>query len=459
MRIIADLQIHSKYSRACSRDLIPKNIGHWADKKGIQVIGTGDFTHPKWLAELKETLGEAKPGLYILKADPVEARRGVPDSNGMPRHAATGVPSALFMLTSEVSSIYKQGDKVRRVHNMIFAPSFEAVDKIIIGLEKTGANLKADGRPIMGVHCDDLVKIVKEASQDAEVIPAHAWTPHFGVFGSLSGFDSIEEAFGDQAKYIRAIETGLSSDPKMNWQISGLDKYSLTSNSDAHSLRKIGREANVFEIPEDKLSYAEIISILYSKDPARFLYTIEFFPEEGKYHLDGHRDCKFSCLPGQTKKLNGICPICGKKLLVGVLNRVDDLADREFGFVPPRAVPFKNLIPLEEVIADVFEVGTRSKKVLAMYEQMTGAVSPSFKGGAPREAGGGGWSEFEILLDLNEDQISKISATEIAKSVIRVREGNVHIEGGYDGVFGKIHIYTDQEREKLFKKSKQLGLF
>ncbi len=421
MRIIADLQIHSKYSRACSQELIPKNIGQWADKKGIAVIGTGDFTHPKWLAELKSELEETKPGLYSLR-----------DKSSR----------AYFMLTAEVSSIYKQGDKVRRVHNMIFAPNFEAVDKIIAGLEKTGANLRADGRPIMGVHCETLVKIVKNASSEAEVIPAHAWTPHFGVFGSLSGFNSVEEAFGDQAKYIKAIETGLSSDPKMNWQISSLDKYSLTSNSDAHSLRKIGREANVFEIDPNKLSYNEIIRVLYGKNPKEFLFTIEFFPEEGKYHLDGHRDCKFSCLPAQTKKLKGICPVCGKKLLVGVLNRVDELADRELGFIPPRAIPFKNLIPLEEIIAETWDIGTASKKVLAMYEQMVGQHP-----------------EFEILLDLDEEQISKISTPEIAQSVIRVRGGQVQIEGGYDGIFGKIHIYSDAEREKLFKKSRQTSLF
>ena len=430
MRIIADLQIHSKYSRACSQELNPKNIGHWADKKGIQVIGTGDFTHPKWLKELKDVLEEVFPGLYQLR-----------DKSA----------SAYFMLTSEVSSIYKQGDKVRRVHNMIFAPNFEAVDKIIAGLEKVGANLKADGRPIMGVHCDSLVKIVKEASAEAEVIPAHAWTPHFGVFGSLSGFNSIEEAFGDQAKYIKCIETGLSSDPKMNWQISGLDKYSLTSNSDAHSLRKLGREANVFEIDEKKLSYTEIISSLYSKDPKRFLYTIEFFPEEGKYHLDGHRDCKFSCLPKQTKKLKGLCPVCGKKLLVGVLNRVDELADRDYGFTPPRAVPFRSVIPLEEIIADVLGVGTQSKKVMSLYEKMTNSKSQN-----PNNES---ISEFQILLDLDQNQITKISTPEIAQSIIRVREGKVNIEGGYDGLFGKVHIYSEAEREKLFKKVKQKSLF
>jgi DNA helicase II / ATP-dependent DNA helicase PcrA len=442
MRIIADFQIHSKYSRACSQELNPKNIGLWADKKGIGVIGTGDFTHPGWLLELKESLVETKPGLYQLKSPPPN----LPPQGG-------GAKRSYFMCTAEVSSIYKQGDKVRRVHNMIFAPNFEAVDKIIAGLEKVGANLKADGRPIMGVHCDDLVKIVKEASSSAEVIPAHAWTPHFGVFGSLSGFDSIEEAFGDQAKYIHAIETGLSSDPKMNWQISGLDKYSLTSNSDAHSLRKIGREANVFEIPEEKLSYAEIVSALYSKDPARFLFTIEFFPEEGKYHLDGHRDCKFSCLPSQTKKLKGICPVCGKKLLVGVLSRVDELSDRDLGFTPPRAIPFKSVIPLEEIIAETLGVGTQSKKVVAMYERMVNSVT------CDKLQVTGKTNEFEILLDWPEDQIAKISSPEIAQAIIRVRQGKVSLEGGYDGEFGKIHIYSKEEKEKLFNKTKQKSLF
>jgi uncharacterized protein (TIGR00375 family) len=421
MKVIADLQIHSKYSRACSQELSPKNIGHWADKKGVTVIGTGDFTHPQWLQELKDALEQKNEGLYVLRDESA---------------------NAFFMCTAEVSSIYKQGDKVRRVHNMILAPSFEVVDQIIIGLEKVGANLKSDGRPIMGVHCDDLVTIVKNASKDAEIIPAHAWTPHFGVFGSLSGFDSIEEAFGDQAKYIHAIETGLSSDPKMNWQISKLDKYSLTSNSDAHSLRKIGREANVFEIPQQRLSYSEIISALYSKDPTRFLYTIEFFPEEGKYHLDGHKDCKYSCLPSQTKKLKGICPVCGKKLLVGVLSRVNDLADREFGYVPPKIVPYKNVIPLEEIIAETLGVGVSSKKVIAIYESMV-SQSP----------------EFEILLDLSEEQLNQLGYPDVAKSILRVRSNQVRVEGGYDGIFGKVHIYEEGEREIALKKPTQTSLF
>jgi len=441
MRVIADLQIHSRYSRACSQELTPKNIGLWADKKGIQVVSTADFTHPKWFLELKENLEETKPGLYRLKDKSAKA---------------------YFFCATEVSSIYKQGDKVRRVHNMVFAPNFEAVDRIIAGLKKAGANLNADGRPITGIHCDDLVKIVLDADPASVIIPAHVWTPHFGVFGSLSGFDSVEEAFGDQTKHIFAIETGLSSDPKMNWQISNLDKYSLVSNSDAHSLRKIGREANVFEIDEDKLSYAEIIRIIRDRNPKEFLYTLEFFPEEGKYHLDGHRDCKFSCEPPKTKKLGGLCPVCGKKLLVGVLNRVDALGDpsrlrlaeagRDHGFVPKSSTPFKSVIPLEEIIAETMGVGTQSKKVLAMYEQMVNTQHTAHSTQKKTD-------EFSILLDLNYHQIAKISTSAIAEAVTRVREGKVSLTGGYDGVFGKINIFNEKEREKLSLKQKQKTLF
>ena len=420
MRIIADLQIHSRYSRACSQDLNPGNIGKWADKKGIAVIGTGDITHPLWLAELKNSLEETKPGLYQLKDKSAKA---------------------YFLLSGEVSSIYKQGEKVRRIHNMIWAPNFAAADKIRDGLEKRGANLNSDGRPIMGIKCPDLVQIVKEADAKAEVVPAHAWTPHFGLFGSLSGFDSVEEAFGDQSKHIFAIETGLSSDPKMNWRLSGLDQYSLVSNSDAHSLRKIGREANVFEVDPDKISYEEIIRIIKDKNPKEFKYTIEFFPEEGKYHLDGHADCKFSCLPAVTKKYGGLCPQCGKKLLVGVLNRIEALSDREDGYVPKRAIPFKNVIPLEEIIAETYGTGV-GKKVLNTYERMTAQIP-----------------EFEILLDLPKEEISQISNSAVAESVTRVREGKVSVLGGYDGLFGVIHIYENKERKNLLKKAEQVSLF
>jgi uncharacterized protein (TIGR00375 family) len=438
MRIIADLQIHSKYSRACSQDLNPGNIAKWADKKGITVVGTGDFTHPKWLAELKEALVETKLGLYQLR-----------DKSA----------NAYFLLSAEISSIYKQGDKVRRIHNVILAPNFAAVDRIIARLEKTGANLKSDGRPIMGVKCPDLVKIVLDADSRNVIIPAHAWTPHFGLFGSLSGFDSVAEAFGDSSKHIFAIETGLSSDPRMNWQISALDNYTLVSNSDAHSLRKIGREANVFEIPEEKLSFDEIIRVIKERNPQEFLYTIEFFPEEGKYHLDGHADCKFSCSPSETKKYKGVCPKCGKKLLVGVLNRVEALADREYGFTPKRAIPFKSVIPLEEVIAATYGTGV-GKKVLDTYERMVTTPPASGHPLFTKEGVGGScYSEFQILLDLPKEEIAKISDLMIAESVIRIREGQVKLAGGYDGVFGKIEIYSDAERKKLFKKAEQESLF
>ncbi len=420
MKLIADLHIHSKYARACSPDLIPENLAIWADKKGIAVLGTGDFTHSGWLVDLKNALIEAEPGLYKMK---------------------TGLSKTRFLLSAEVSSIYKQGDKVRRVHNLLLAPSFSAVEALNSELTKRGVNLRSDGRPIMGLHCSELVKIAKTVDEKIEIIPAHAWTPHFGVFGSLSGFDSLDEAFGEEAKHIFAIETGLSSDPKMNWQVENLDSISLISNSDAHSLRKIGREANVFEIDIAGLSYDRIISIIKNKNPKEFLYTLEFFPEEGKYHLDGHRDHGFSCSPEQTKEYNGICPVCGKQLLRGVRHRVSDLGNRKFGFEPQGTIPYKSVIPLEEVIAETFGVGTSSKKVLSMYEQMV-AKQP----------------EFTILLDLPKQEIATIGTQDIAESIERVRHGQVHIEPGYDGVFGKIQIYSLEEREKL-NKSKQSQLF
>ncbi len=441
MKVIADLHIHSKYARACSRDLNPENLAVWADKKGITVLGTGDFTHPLWLQELKHALVESEPGLYKLK-------------DGLVKNLSGKSPVARFILTAELASIYKQGDKVRRVHNLVFAPNFTAADKFIALLEKRKVNLKSDGRPIMGLSCEELLKICKDADVAMELVPAHAWTPHFGVFGSLSGFDTLQEAFGEMTKYIFAIETGLSSDPKMNWQVPDLDSISLISNSDAHSLRKLGREANILEINEKKLSYAEIIRAIRERNSSagngsQFIETLEFFPEEGKYHMDGHADCKFSCLPEETKRLGGICPMCGKKLLRGVLYRVEELAAgsrgvdlRQYGFQPDGAVPFRSIIPLEEIIAETFGVGVASKKVLEMYEAMV-ANRP----------------EFELLLSEVEDEIARVSSPQIAESVMRVRQGQVHIAGGYDGVFGKIQIYTPEERAARMLKPKQRSLF
>lgn len=417
MRYIADLHIHSKYSRACSKDLEIPKINEWAKIKGIQIIGTGDFTHPEWLQHLKENLVEEKPGLYKVK--------GIEDS-------------ALFMLTTELSCIYKQGDKTRRLHICIFAPDFITVDKINSALEKKGVNLKSDGRPIMGLHADELAKIVFEANEKSLVIPAHAWTPWFSVFGSYSGFDSLEECFGEVSKYIYSIETGLSSDPPMNWRLSALDNITLISNSDAHSPANIGREANVFEIPEDELSYDEIYRIIKEKDKKRFLYTIEFFPEEGKYHNDGHRNCKINFLPAETKKNKGICPVCKKPLTIGVLNRIDQLADREVGFKLD-SIPYKSIVPLPEIISEVVEVGKNSKKVQSIYEELIK------KGG----------SEFEILLDKDYKELESITLPEIALAIQNVREQKVEPIAGYDGEFGIIKAL----KEGQIKKPAQDSLF
>ncbi len=428
MKFITDLHIHSKFARACSPQLVPENIALWCAKKGIGIVGTGDFTHPGWMNELEEKLEEVRPGLYALMSRP--------STGSGPQNKVN------FIFSAEVSSIYKQGDKVRRVHNLVFAPSIEAAKKFNTALEKRGANLKSDGRPIMGVHCDELVKIAKDTDPHIEIIPAHAWTPHFGVFGSLSGFNSLEEAYGDYAKYIFAIETGLSSDPAMNWQVPELDSISLISNSDPHSLHRLGREANVLEVDPEKLSYNEIIRIIKNKDPKEFISTIEFFPEEGRYHLDGHRDCKFSCTPEETKRLTGVCPVCGKQLLKGVLNRVSALSKRDFGYKPSRVVTFQNLIPLEEIIAESFEFGVGSKKVQAEYERILAHNT-----------------EFEILTDLTKKNLSEITTENIVTSILRVRNNELTITPGYDGQYGTVHIYSKQEKLEMKNKAKPQALF
>lgn len=421
MKTYVDLHIHSKYARACSKDLTPRNIVLWCAKKGIGIVGTGDFTHPKWFHELGEVLVEKESGLYGLQNGSTDVR---------------------FLYTAEVSSIYKQGEKVRRVHNLIFAPTREAAGKLNSALRDWGVNLSSDGRPITKLQCAELVKMCKETDERIEVIPAHAWTPHFGVFGSLSGFDSLQEAYGEMAKYIFAVETGLSSDPAMNWQVQALDNISLISNSDPHSLHRLGREANCFEMEVAARSFAEVIRIIKDKNPKEFLYTVEFFPEEGRYYLDGHADCEFSCKPSQTKKFAGVCPVCGKKILRGVLARVGDLGNREQGVVPDHAVPFKNTIPLEEVIADTYNMGVVSKKVQLKYEALVGQVR-----------------EFDLLFNLEGTELRQICGREIAESIERVREGAVHIQAGYDGKYGKIHIYTDEEREAMLARPKQGALF
>lgn len=415
MRYIADLHIHSKYSRACSKNLDLEHNREWAIKKGIQIVGTGDFTHPVWLSELKNKLEEARPGLFKLKGTDEEV---------------------LFMLTTEVSCIYKQGDKTRRIHLCIFVPDFKTVDKIIEELEKRNVNLRSDGRPIMGVHADEVTKIVMEANKNAMVIPAHVWTPWFSVFGSKSGFDTLEECFGNQAKEIFAIETGLSSDPNMNHRLSMLDNITLISNSDAHSPANLGREANVFEISKEELSFNEIRRILKEGDKERFLYTIEFFPEEGKYHHDGHINCKINFTPEETKKNNGLCPVCKKPLVIGVLNRVEELADRK-SFKQEKFIPHKYIVPLAEILAEAYGYRKVSKKVQEIYEELVGK-----KG-----------SEFEILLDMPYEELEKIVVPEVLEGIKNMREQNVKPVAGYDGVYGVIQ--TLKEGQSIKEQNKK----
>jgi uncharacterized protein (TIGR00375 family) len=423
MRIIADLHIHSKYSRAVSQEMTLENIAIWARKKGVQVMGTGDFTHPQWFNDIKTKLEPAEGGLYKIR-------------EMITKHEFPPF-SARFMLTTEISSIYSKGGKARRIHNLIFAPSIEAVEKINTKLGWIG-NLKSDGRPILGLGSKELLKIILDADERCILVPAHAWTPWFSIFGSMSGFDSIEECFDEMAPRIFAIETGLSSDPAMNWRLPALDKISLISNSDAHSLQKIAREANVFDC---ELSYDGIINALKSKDPKKFLYTIEFFPEEGKYHYDGHRDCGICFSPEETAKYKGICPKCGKKLVIGVLNRVDKLASRPLGEMPNGAIPYKNLIPLDEIIGAAFGVGPKSKKVGDAYEKLILNFG----------------SEIDILLNISHGNISSASDARIGEAIKRVREGKINIQPGYDGEFGKISIF--KEGEDVGKNKPQATLF
>jgi len=417
MRYIIDFHIHSRYSRACSKNLTVESIAKWCEKKGIDIISTADFTHPLWIKELENNLEPAEDGLYKLRNSKIKTR---------------------FMVATELSCIYKRGDKTRRVHLCILMPSLKSAKVFTQKLINKKCNISSDGRPILGIDSQEIVKMVLETSQDAMVIPAHIWTPWFSVFGSQSGFDTLEDCFGEYTKYIYALETGLSSDPLMNWRLPQLDKYLLLSNSDAHSLEKLGREANVFEF-QKKPSYFDIIEVIKTKDKKRFLYTIEFFPEEGKYYQDGHRDCNISLKPKETKQKKYICPKCNRKVTVGVLHRVDNLGSRnekEIIKIKNNFIPYKSIIPLIEIISECFSVGVKSKKVLLTYEKLI------------NECG----SEFDILLNRSLKEIKKYSNNLIAEAIDRVRKGKVIISPGYDGEFGVIKIFNDKELKKYNKK-------
>jgi uncharacterized protein (TIGR00375 family) len=416
MRFIADLHIHSKYSRATSKEMSPESIWKWAQFKGISVIGTGDFTHPKWLKELNEKLESAGNGLFILRK--AFQNDNIPDSCRA---------DVYFLLSAEISCIYTKKGRTRKIHSIIFVPDFAIAAKINIALAKIG-NLNADGRPILGLDAKELLKIVINETPDAMLVPAHAWTPHFSVFGAESGFDSLEECFEDLTPHIYAIETGLSSDPLMNWRLSALDKIALLSNSDAHSPAKIGREANIFNAD---ISYHAMIDGI--KTRKGFIGTIEFFPEEGKYHYDGHRTCGISLTPKETIKHNYLCPVCGKRVTVGVMHRVEKLADRDEGFKPIGSPSFHSIIPLPEIIAEVLKVGTNSKAVDKEYQNLLQKVG----------------SEFKILMDVPLGDIERAGSSLIREAISRMRKGDVHIAPGYDGEYGKIKIFEAVERKEI----------
>jgi len=418
MRFIADFHIHSKYSRATSPEMEVESLSKWAEIKGISLLGTGDFTHPTYLSELKEKLEPLGNGLFQLRSKK---------------------NSVKFILTAELNNIFHQGGRLRKIHNIIFAPSFEVVDKINKKLANLG-KLEADGRPVFTFSAKDLARLILGTSQECLIIPAHAWTPWFSIFGANSGFDSIEECFGEYSKYIYSIETGLSSDPQMNWRLSKLDRITLISNSDAHSPSKLGREANVFDC---ELDYNEISEVIKTKDKNRFLFTVEFFPEEGKYHFDGHRNCGILLSPAETRKNKSICPVCHKRITVGVMHRVEDLADRPDGFIPPNSIPFKNLIPLQEIIAEALGQAPDTKGVEEEYKKMIQNFG----------------NEFRILLDLSIEELSPKTPPKIFEGIKRVREGKLDIIPGHDGVYGKIKIFEEREKVEVKKDTEQLGLF
>ncbi|HKL31348.1 MAG TPA: endonuclease Q family protein, partial [Tangfeifania sp.] len=353
MKYIADLHIHSHFSRATSKTLTPEHLDYHAGLKGIKVVGTGDFTHAGWLSELREKTEPDGTGFFKLK------KEYQPDS-------PFGDNDTRFLLTAEISNIYKRGGQVRKVHNVVLVPGFEEAEKINRRLIDLGGNLTSDGRPILGLDSRNLLEIVLESGENNYFIPAHIWTPWFSMLGSKSGFDSLEECFGDLSSHIHTIETGLSTDPPMNWLCSFLDKVTLVSNSDAHSPDRLGRNANVFNT---ELSYQALTEALRTGNPEHFNGTIDMFPQEGKYHYDGHRKCNVCWDPAETLRNNYICPVCKKPVTVGVMNRVIHLSDREEISERPNKLPFRSIIPLREILSEISGVGVKSKKVEAEYTQ------------------------------------------------------------------------------------------
>jgi len=414
MKIFADLHLHTKYSRGTSKDMDLENMAKVAKKKGIHLLGSGDFTHPLWAGILKNSLEPIGKGVYLYQG-------------------------VYFFLTGEVCNIFYKNGEAKKIHNIVLVPDFTSMEKINLALSQYG-DLYSDGRPILNLEARNLAKIVLDINPDCLIIPAHIWTPHFSLFGANSGFDSVEECFENETENIYALETGLSSDPAMNWRFSNLDRYTLVSNSDAHSTQRLGRELNVFEIADYADLYKEITQIIKTKDKTNFLFTVEFFPEEGKYHFDGHRNCNVRFTPKEATKNKNICPVCKRKLTIGVLHRVEELADRAEEYVPANSIPFKNLIPLDEIIGSVLGLGRESQTVLKEYEKLVSHFG----------------SEFTVLIDAEVDDLLKVTLPVVAQGIIEVRRGNVEVVPGYDGVYGEIKILTSKKGET---KSEQLSLF
>ena len=426
MKFIADFHIHSYLSRATSRRMNLENIHMWAQLKGVAVVATGDFTHPQWFAELQEKLEPAEPGLYKLKQEYCLENDGdIPESCRAP---------VRFVLSVEISTIYKKNEKTRKVHSLILSPDLLSAGRLNAQLQDIG-NIKSDGRPILGMDCKNLLQLTLDASPDNTFIPAHIWTPHFSVLGAASGFDSIEECFEELTPNIFALETGLSSDPAMNWTLSALDDFVLVSNSDAHSPSKLAREANIFSCP---MSYFEMMKALKEKDKKSFAGTIEFFPEEGKYHFDGHRAFHMQMSPEETIAHEGMCPECGKKVTVGVMHRIKKLSDRKNGYKPKDAFGFQSLVPLTEILSEIHGVGVQSKKITHEYFKLLGKFG----------------NELYILRLCPLSELKQAGYRVLAEALGKMRKGEAAISPGYDGEYGRVRILTPHERNK-----NQLTLF
>lgn len=418
--LISDFHVHSKYAYACSEQLNLKNIDLVAKEKGIDLLGTGDFTHPLWIKEIKEELVESGDGVYESKI-----------SGTGTKFILSSEVCTIFGGDNEKRSIFDKSGSIRKIHNCILAPNIEAAEAINSMLSRYGS-LDSDGRPLLSVSAEELVEGIKAISKDAFIFPAHAWTPWFGVFGSMSGFDSLKAAYGNQSDQIKALETGLSSDPSMNWRISGLDGIALLSGSDAHSLPNLGREATILDMDSEKLSYKNLI---YSIEKRRISRTIEFYPEEGKYHYDGHRRCNISMDPSESRKFNNICPVCRGRLTIGVMHRIDELADRPVGFVPQQAIPFSHIIPLQEIIAFVSKKGKNTNHVKNTYNKLISTFG----------------NEFHILLKSSIEELGEAD-NDVAIAIKNIREERVNIIPGYDGVFGIIDILNEMSVKRSGKQ-------